>query len=48
VIVLVAIFISTPIGILAGIYLAEYGKDSWIAVLTRFVKRHSACPRHRS
>jgi phosphate transport system permease protein len=36
-IVLVAIFISTPIGILAGIYLAEYGKDSWIAVLTRFV-----------
>jgi len=37
VIVLVAIFISTPIGILAGIYLAEYGKDSWIAVLTRFV-----------
>jgi phosphate transport system permease protein len=37
VIVLVAIFISTPIGILAGIYLAEYGKVSWIAVLTRFV-----------
>jgi phosphate transport system permease protein len=37
VIVLVAIFISTPIGILAGIYLAEYGKASWIAGLTRFV-----------
>ena len=33
----VATFISTPIGILAGIYLAEYGKDGWIASATRFI-----------
>ncbi|MEO8508225.1 MAG: phosphate ABC transporter permease PstA [Betaproteobacteria bacterium] len=37
VIVFVATFISTPIGILAGIYLAEFGKDSWIADATRFI-----------
>ena len=36
-IVAVATFISTPIGILAGIYLAEYGKDGRIASLTRFI-----------
>ena len=29
--------ISTPIGILAGIYLAEYGEESWLAQVTRFV-----------
>lgn len=29
--------ISTPIGILAGIYLAEYGERSWVAQITRFV-----------
>jgi phosphate transport system permease protein len=29
--------ISTPIGILAGIYLAEYGEESWLAQITRFV-----------
>jgi phosphate transport system permease protein len=29
--------ISTPIGILAGIYLAEYGEESWLARVTRFV-----------
>lgn len=29
--------ISTPIGILAGIYLAEYGEESWFAQVTRFV-----------
>ncbi len=29
--------ISTPIGILAGIYLAEYGDRSWFGQLTRFV-----------
>ncbi len=29
--------ISTPIGILAGIYLAEYGERSWVAQVTRFV-----------
>jgi phosphate transport system permease protein len=37
VIVAVATFISTPIGILAGIYLAEYGRDGRIASLTRFI-----------
>ena len=37
VIVLVATFISTPIGILAGIYLAEFGKNGWIARSTRFI-----------
>jgi phosphate transport system permease protein len=37
VIVGVATFISTPIGILAGIYLAEFGKDGWIARSTRFI-----------
>jgi phosphate transport system permease protein len=33
----VATFVSTPIGIFAGIYLAEYGKSGAIARLTRFV-----------
>ena len=33
----VATALSTPIGILAGIYLAEYGEESWFAQLTRFV-----------
>jgi len=33
----VATLIATPIGIMAGIYLAEYGKDSRVASLTRFV-----------
>ena len=33
----VATFISTPIGILAGIYLAEFGKNGWIAQSTRFI-----------
>jgi phosphate transport system permease protein len=37
VIVLVATFISTPIGIMAGIYLAEYGKAHWVAGATRFI-----------
>lgn len=32
-----ATLISTPIGILAGIYLAEYGEESWFAQVTRFV-----------
>ncbi|MBC3931569.1 phosphate ABC transporter permease PstA [Undibacterium curvum] len=32
-----ATLISTPIGILAGIYLAEYGDKSWFGGLTRFV-----------
>lgn len=32
-----ATLISTPIGILAGIYLAEYGEKNWFSDLTRFV-----------
>ena len=32
-----ATLISTPIGILAGIYLAEYGEENWFAQTTRFV-----------
>jgi phosphate transport system permease protein len=32
-----ATLIATPIGILAGIYLAEYGKSNWVAQLTRFI-----------
>lgn len=33
----VATLISTPVGIFAGIYLAEYGEESRFAQLTRFV-----------
>jgi phosphate transport system permease protein len=36
-IVLVATFVSTPIGIFAGIYLAEFGKNGWLARSTRFI-----------
>jgi phosphate transport system permease protein len=36
-IVVVATLISTPIGILAGIYLAEYGRGGWLAKATRFI-----------
>ncbi|HVL75254.1 MAG TPA: phosphate ABC transporter permease PstA [Noviherbaspirillum sp.] len=32
-----ATLISTPVGILAGVYLAEYGEESWLAQITRFV-----------
>ncbi len=32
-----AAFVGTPIGVLAGIYLAEYDKEGWLANLTRFV-----------
>ena len=35
--VAVATLIGTPIGIMAGIYLAEYDKSSWLAKITRFV-----------
>jgi phosphate transport system permease protein len=35
--VAVGTLIGTPIGILAGTYLAEYGKKGWIAGATRFV-----------
>ncbi|MDD3354569.1 phosphate ABC transporter permease PstA [Zoogloea sp.] len=30
-------FIATPIGILAGIYLSEYGRSGWLAPATRFI-----------
>ena len=36
-IILVTTFVSTPIGILAGIYLAEFGTRSRFAAATRFV-----------
>ena len=32
-----ATLVSTPIGILAGIYLAEFGKAGWLAKVTRFI-----------
>ena len=32
-----ATVIGTPLGILAGIYLAEYGRKSWLAEVTRFI-----------
>ena len=35
--VLLATFVGTPIGIMAGIYLAEFDNKSWIASTTRFV-----------
>jgi phosphate transport system permease protein len=31
------VLVSTPVGILAGVYLAEYGDQSKTAELTRFV-----------
>lgn len=35
--ILWATVIGTPLGILAGIYLAEYGRKSWLAEVTRFI-----------
>ena len=35
--VLLATVVGTPIGIMAGIYLAEYNVKGWLAVTTRFV-----------
>jgi phosphate transport system permease protein len=32
-----ATLVATPIGILAGVYLAEYGRTGWFAEATRFV-----------
>ena len=32
-----ATVIGTPVGILAGTYLAEYGKSGWLAPTTRFI-----------
>lgn len=37
VMVLMATFIGTPIGIMAGVYLAEYNVRGWLASTTRFV-----------
>jgi phosphate transport system permease protein len=35
--VMLSTLIGTPIGILAGIYLAEYGQTGWLSPLTRFI-----------
>ena len=35
--VMLATFVGTPIGIMAGIYLAEFDTKGWLAVTTRFV-----------
>jgi phosphate transport system permease protein len=35
--VMLATFVATPIGIMAGIYLAEYDPRGWLGSLTRFV-----------
>ncbi|HSM97189.1 MAG TPA: phosphate ABC transporter permease PstA [Rhizomicrobium sp.] len=32
-----AVIVGTPIGMLAGTYLAEYGRHSWLAFIIRFV-----------
>jgi phosphate transport system permease protein len=33
----VAVVLGTPIGMLAGTYLAEYGRHSWVAFIIRFI-----------
>jgi len=33
----IAVAVGTPIGILAGTYLAEYGRYSWLSDVTRFI-----------
>ncbi|MFO1195173.1 MAG: phosphate ABC transporter permease PstA [Rhodoferax sp.] len=35
--VLLATLVATPIGVMAGVYLAEYDSKGWLAVTTRFV-----------
>jgi phosphate transport system permease protein len=35
--VLLATALGTPIGVLAGIYLAEYGQKTWLGSATRFI-----------
>ncbi len=35
--VITATLIGTPVGILAGTYLAEYGRSGWLAPTTRFI-----------
>lgn len=35
--VVIATCVGTPIGVLAGVYLAEYGQKGWLARTTRFI-----------
>jgi phosphate transport system permease protein len=35
--VVIGTFVGTPLGILAGVYLAEYGQKRWLASVTRFI-----------
>ncbi|KNH08860.1 Phosphate transport system permease protein PstA [Candidatus Burkholderia brachyanthoides] len=35
--VMIGTFVGTPLGILAGVYLAEYGQKRWLASVTRFI-----------
>lgn len=35
--VFLATFVGAPLGVMAGIYLAEYGRQGWLASSTRFV-----------
>ncbi len=35
--VVLATLIGTPVGIMAGIYLAEYGQNGWLGSVTRFI-----------
>src|SRR5574344_1530880 len=37
VMVALATCVGTPIGVMAGVYLAEYGRQGWLASTTRFV-----------
>ncbi|MGH6648735.1 phosphate ABC transporter permease PstA [Aquabacterium sp.] len=32
-----ATFIGTPVGVMAGVYLAEYGQKGWLGSVTRFI-----------
>lgn len=35
--VVLATLVGTPIGVMAGVYLAEYGQKSWLGSVTRFI-----------
>ena len=37
IVVSMAVLIGTPVGLFAGIYLAEFGKTNWLGKTTRFV-----------
>ena len=37
VMVILATLVGTPIGVMAGIYLAEYGQKTWLGSITRFI-----------